>query len=67
MNAYDLSQIKRRRGDRSNWGHVRILLRCGMLAAVIGLMVGCVTEYSGGTHMSSDPEAALDKRVALAR
>lgn len=30
-------------------------------------MVGCVTEYSGGTQMSSDPEAALDKRVALAR
>ena len=67
MNAYDLSQIKRRRGDRSNRGHVRILLRCGLLAAVIGLMVGCVTEYSGGTQMSSDPEAALDKRVALAR
>ena len=67
MNAYDLSQIKRRRGDRSNRGHVRILPRCGLLAAVIGLMVGCVTEYSGGTQMSSDPEAALDKRVALAR
>jgi type IV pilus assembly protein PilF len=30
-------------------------------------MVGCVTEYSGGTQMSSDPDATLDKRVALAR
>ena len=30
-------------------------------------MVGCVTEYSGGTQMSSDPEAALDKRVVLTR
>ena len=67
MNACDLSQIKRRRGDRSNQGHGRILIRCGLLAAVIGLMVGCVTEYSGVTQMSSDPEAALDKRVALAR
>ena len=30
-------------------------------------MAGCVTEYSGGTQMSSDPDATLDKRVALAR
>ena len=30
-------------------------------------MVGCVTEDSGGTQMSSDPEAALDPRVALAQ
>ena len=43
------------------------LLRGGLLAAVIGPMVGCVTEYSGGTQMSSDPEVALDKSVALAR
>ncbi|MEK9624314.1 MAG: type IV pilus biogenesis/stability protein PilW [Halieaceae bacterium] len=31
------------------------------------LLSGCVTEYSGGTQMISDPEATLDKRVALAR
>ena len=67
MKADVFSQIKRRRGDRSTWGHGRILLRGGLLAAVIGLMVGCVTEYSGVTQMSSDPEAALDKRVSLAR
>jgi type IV pilus assembly protein PilF len=34
---------------------------------LLGLMGGCVTEHSGGTQMSSDPDAALDKRVALAR
>ena len=67
MNADDFSPIKRRRDDRSNRGHGRILLRGGLLAAVIGPMVGCVTEYSGGTQMSSDPEVALDKSVALAR
>ena len=31
------------------------------------LLSGCVTEYSGGTQMISDPEATLDKRVALSR
>ena len=67
MSADDCSQIKRRRDDRSNRGHGRILLRGGLLAAVIGLMVGCVIEYSGGTQMSFEPEVALDKRVALAR
>ena len=30
-------------------------------------MGGCVTEHSGGTQMSSDPDAALDKRGALGR
>jgi type IV pilus assembly protein PilF len=30
-------------------------------------LVGCVTEYSGGTQMTSDPDATLNKRVALAR
>ena len=34
---------------------------------LLGLMGGCVTEHSGGTQMSSDPDAALDKRGALAR
>ena len=31
------------------------------------LLSGCVRVYSGGTQMISDPEATLDKRVALAR
>ena len=31
------------------------------------LLSGCVTEYSGGTQMTSDPDATLDKRVSLAR
>ena len=30
-------------------------------------LAGCVTEYSGGTQMASDPDATLEKRVALAR
>ena len=34
---------------------------------LLGLMGGCVTEHGGGTQMSSDPDAALDKRGALAR
>ena len=42
MNADDFSQINKRRDDRSKRGHGRILLRGGLLAAVIGLMVGCV-------------------------
>ena len=29
-------------------------------------MAGCVTYYSGGTQMSSDLDAKLDKRVTLA-
>ena len=34
---------------------------------LLRLMGGCVTEHSGGIQMSSDPDAALDKRGALAR
>ena len=34
---------------------------------LLGLMGGCVTEHSGGTQMSSDLGAALDKHGALAR
>ena len=34
---------------------------------LLGLMGGCVTEHSGGTQMSSEPDAALDKRGAPAR
>ena len=30
-------------------------------------LAACVTEYSGGNQMSANPEATLDKRVALAR
>ena len=67
MKADGLSQIKIVRGDRATRDYGRIMLRGGLLAAVICLMVGCVTEYSGGTQMSSDPDATLDKRVALAR
>jgi len=48
-------------------GHSVGLLRGGALLILLSLVVGCVTEYSGGTQMSADPEATLDKRVALAR
>lgn len=37
------------------------------MAAIVCLLAGCVTEYSGGTQRTSDPDATLDKRVALAR
>lgn len=37
------------------------------IAVVLCLLVGCVTEYTGGTQRTSDPDATLDKRVALAR
>ena len=67
MKADDLSQISIVHVGRATWDYGRIMLRGGLLAAVIGLMLGCVTEYSGGTQMSSDPDATLDKRVALAR
>ena len=67
MKADGLSQISIVRVGRATREYGRIMLSGGLLAAVIGLMVGCVTEYSGGTQMSSDPDATLDKRVALAR
>lgn len=41
-----------------------LYLCVGVLAA---LLSGCVTEYSGGTQMSADPDATLEKRVSLAR
>ena len=34
---------------------------------LVSLLSGCVTEYSGGTQMTADPDATLDKRVSLAR
>jgi len=43
------------------------LLHVSALSVFLSLMASCVTEYSGGTQMSSDPGTTLDKRVALAR
>ena len=70
MRADDLSQI--RLGFDSHRGPSAprrgfSLLCGGALMVLLGLMGGCVTEHSGGTQMSSDPDAALDKRGALAR
>ena len=70
MKADDLSQI--RLGCDSHRGPSAprrglSLLYGGVLMVLLGLMDGCVTEHSGGTQMSSDPDAALDKRGALAR
>ena len=70
MKADDLSQI--RLGFDSHRGPLAprrgfSLLYGGVLMVLLGLMDGCVTEHSGGTQMSSDPDAALDKRGALAR
>ena len=38
-----------------------------LCALLIASLSGCVTEYSGGSPMSADLEATLNKRVALAR
>ena len=47
---------------------IRRLSAVGALCAVlIAQLAGCVTEYSGGSPMSADLEATLNKRVALAR
>ena len=43
------------------------LLHVSALSALLSLMAGCITQYSGGNQMSSDPDATLNKRVALAR
>jgi type IV pilus assembly protein PilF len=70
MKEGDLAQTKPEfdsRMGRSAPGHGLSLLHGGVIAVLMCLMVGCVTEYSGGTQMSSDPDATLDKRVALAR
>jgi len=70
MKEGDLAQTKPEfdsRMGRSAPGHGLSLLHGGVIAVLMCLMVGCVTEYSGGTQMSSDPDATLDKRVALSR
>ena len=70
MKANDFPQNQPKYGSRVGRvarGHSVGLLRGGALLILLSLVVGCVTEYSGGTQMSSDPDATLDKRVALAR
>jgi len=70
MKADNLSEMTRGFGSSSGSSAPRrglSLLWGGALVMLLGLMGGCVTEQSGGTQMSSDPDAALDKRVALAR
>ena len=70
MRADDLSQIRlgfdSHRGPSAPRRWFRLL--CGdALMVLLGLMGGCVTEHSGGTQMSSDPDVAVNKRGALAR
>ena len=70
MKVDDLSQIRLRFDSHRGPPAPRrgfSLLCGGALMVLLGLMGGCVTEHSGGTQMSSDPDAALDKRGALAR
>ena len=70
MKADNLSQMTRGFGSSRGPSEPRrgfSLLWGGALVVLLGLMGGCVTEQSGGTQMSSDPDAALDKRGALAR
>ena len=70
MEACGLSWINRGSGSlggRSAQRRGFSLLHISALSMLLSLMAGCVTESSDGTHMSSDPDATLDKRVALAR
>ena len=70
MKAHNLSEMARGFGSSSGSSAPRrglSLLWGGALLMLLGLMGGCVTEQSGGTQMSSDPDATLDKRVTLAR
>ena len=70
MKATELSKITRGFGSQSgrpSQTRGPNLVRGGLLALLVSLMVGCVTEYSGGTQPGTDPDATLDKRVALAR
>ena len=46
---------------------VSLILLCLCLGSVAAALSGCVTEYSGGTQMSADPDATVEKRVSLAR
>ncbi len=46
---------------------VSLILLCLCLGGVATALSGCVTEYSGGTQMSADPDATVEKRVSLAR
>ncbi len=68
MRGDDLSQIRLDSHWRPSAPRRGFSLLCGgALMVLLGLMGGCVTEHSGGTQMFSDPDAALDKREALAR
>ena len=69
MKACGLSRINRGFGSLRGRSAPRrgfSLLHVSAHSVLLSLMAGCVTEYSGGTQMSSDPDATLDKRVALA-
>ena len=70
MTACRLSRINRGFGSLRGRSAPRCgfsLLHASVLSVLLSLMAGCVTESSGGTQMSSDPDATLDKPVALAR
>ncbi len=70
MKASGLSRINRGFGSlrgRSAPPRGFSLLHVSALSVLLILMAGCVTEYSGGTQMSSDPGAKVDKRVVFAR
>ena len=49
------------------WRIRRLSVVAALCALLIASLSGCVTEYSGGSPMSADLEATLNKRVALAR
>jgi type IV pilus assembly protein PilF len=70
MKAPGLSRINRGFGSLGGRSAPRrgvSLLHISALFVLLIQIAGCVTDYSGGTQMSSDPDAALDKRVALTR
>jgi len=62
MNALKINSPLSALSQRSPAWRGLLVSGCLMLG-----LAGCVTEYSGGTQMASDPDATLEKRVALAR
>ena len=44
-----------------------IAIRLLLLGLATQLLVGCVTETTGGSELEPDPQAALERRVGLAR
>ena len=70
MKACGLSRINRGFGSLRGRSAPRrgfSPLYVSAFSVLLSLMAGCVTEYSGGNRIFSDPDATLGKRVTLVR